>query len=209
MVSSRPRLLVFGIMSKQVAGVILAAGSSSRFGKTKQLLPWKDSTVLNSVIRTAMEIDLAPLIVVLGANANQIEPELPEGCVVVINDAWPEGQGSSVRIGTAQLPEEIDGVLMLLGDQPQVNPHFCESIVRRGLETGKITIPYVNDRRGNPVFFPKKTLKRLTKVTGDKGGRAIFSEFQVELLPWLDEWMAMDIDTPKDYDKLKACYGSE
>jgi molybdenum cofactor cytidylyltransferase len=146
------------------------------------------------------------VIVVIGANADQIEPSLPKECVVVRNDAWPEGQSSSIRIGLAQLSEKIDGVLVLLGDQPQVNPHFCSSIIQKGLECGKITIPYVNDRRANPVFFPKHTLKRLGQVTGDQGGRAIFSEFQVEYLPWLDDCMALDIDTPEDYEKLKACY---
>ena len=193
-------------MSNQVAGIVLAAGGSSRFGSPKQLLPWRGKTVLNSVVSTAFDTGLAPVIVVLGANADQIEPALPKECVVVRNDAWPEGQSSSIRIGLAQLSEEIDGVLILLGDQPQVNPHFCSSIIQKGLECGKITIPYVNDRRANPVFFPKHTLKRLGQVTGDQGGRAIFSEFQVEYLPWLDDCMALDIDTPEDYEKLKACY---
>ena len=193
-------------MSNQVAGIVLAAGGSSRFGSPKQLLPWRGKTVLNSVVSTAFDTGLAPVIVVLGANADQIEPSLPKECVVVRNDAWPEGQSSSIRIGLAQLSEEIDGVLILLGDQPQVNPHFCSSIIQKGLECGKITIPYVNDRRANPVFFPKHTLKRLGQVTGDQGGRAIFSEFQIEYLPWLDDCMALDIDTPEDYEKLKACY---
>lgn len=193
-------------MSNQVAGIVLAAGGSSRFGSPKQLLPWRGTSVLNSVVSTAFDTGLAPVIVVLGANADQIEPSLPKECVVVRNDAWPEGQSSSIRIGLAQLSEEIDGVLILLGDQPQVNPHFCSSIIQKGLECGKITIPYVNDRRANPVFFPKHTLKRLGQVTGDQGGRAIFSEFKVEYLPWLDDCMALDIDTPEDYEKLKACY---
>ena len=193
-------------MSNQVAGIILAAGGSSRFGSLKQLLPWRGTSVLNSVVSTAFDIGLASVIVVLGANADQIEPALPQECVVVRNNAWSEGQSSSIRIGLAQLSDDIDGVLILLGDQPQVNPHFCSSIVQKGLECGKITIPYVNDRRANPVFFPKHTLKRLGQVTGDQGGRAIFSEFQVEYLPWLDDCMALDIDTPEDYEKLKACY---
>ncbi len=196
-------------MSKQVAGIVLAAGSSSRFGSPKQLLPWKETTVLNSVFNTAIETGLSPVIVVLGANADLIEPVLPDGCIVVTNEMWSSGQSSSIRVGLSKLPEEIHGVLVMLGDQPQINQVFCDCIVQRGLESGKITIPYVNDRRANPVFFPKNTLNRLGQVTGDKGGRGIFSEFQVELLPWLDDCMAMDIDSPEDYEKLKACYTSE
>ena len=196
-------------MSKKVAGIILAAGSSSRFGSPKQLLSWRGTTALNSVINTAIETDLAPIIVVLGANADLIKSFVPDNCEVALNEVWSQGQSSSLRVGLAHLPEDIEGVLILLCDQPQVNPHFCDSIVQRGLESGKITIPYVDDRKANPVFFPKQTLKRLGQVKGDQGGRAIFSEFQVELLPWLDDWMAMDIDTPEDYEKLKACYTAE
>ncbi len=196
-------------MSNKVAGIVLAAGGSSRFGAPKQLLPWRNTTVLNSVVCTALETGLAPVVVVLGANADQIEPGLPEGCVVVKNVFWSEGQSTSMKAGLAQLPEDLEGMLILLGDQPQINPLFCESILRKGLETGKITIPYVNDRRANPVYFPRKTFEKLRQVVGDKGGRAIFSEFQVELLPWLDDCMAMDIDNPEDYEKLKSCYGFE
>ena len=193
-------------MNRKVAGIVLAAGGSSRFGSPKQLLPWRKSTVLNSVIDTVRLTGLDPVIVVLGANVETIKPLVPGDCVVVTNPAWAQGQSSSLRLGLAQLPEDVEGVLVMLGDQPQVNPNYCDSIVQKGLDSGRIAIPYVNDRRANLVYFPKSTLKRLSEVTGDQGGRAIFSEFQVELVPWLDDLMALDIDTPEDYERLKACY---
>ena len=196
------------MISKKVAGVILAAGGSSRFGEIKQLLPWKNKNIINTVVETAALADLDPILVVLGANAGLIQASLDNETIqVVTNPDWDKGQSTSLKAGVTAIRHTVDGVLFLLCDQPHLTVNLVNAVVEEGLRSGKVVTPIINDRRANPVYFPASCFPLFETLEGDAGGRQIIPACPHTTLPWLDDWMARDIDTPEDYRALRDHFG--
>lgn len=203
-----------------VAGIILAAGESSRFGKTKQLLDWRGQPFVRAVAQTALEAGLAPVIVVTGANAEQIESAVQDLDITVTkNEEWKSGQGSSIKAGITaitpalttprpplsarEIERRIGGAVFLLADQPQVTISIVRALVEKHAEgLYPIVVPMVIDRRANPVLFDRLTFADLMTLEGDVGGRAIFHKHRVEYLPWHDDRLLLDVDTPEMYQRL-------
>ncbi len=202
-----------------IAGIILAAGESKRFGKPKQLLEWKGQPFVRAVAQTALQAGLSPVIVVTGANAENVEAAL-QGLEVLIvrNDNWHSGQGSSVREGiqailspppslhdTSPQGVNVGGAVFLLADQPQVTGTVIQALKEKHAEgLYPIVAPLVMDRRGNPVLFDRIAFPDLLNIEGDSGGRAIFHKHRVEYLPWHDDSLLLDVDTPEQYERLLA-----
>ena len=196
------------MISKKVAGVILAAGGSSRFGEIKQLLPWKNKNIINTVVETAALAGLDPILVVLGANAGLIQASLDNETIqVVTNPDWDKGQSTSLKAGVTAIRQTVDGVLFLLCDQPHLTVNLVNAVVEEGLRSGKVVTPIIDDRRANPVYFPASCFPLFDSLEGDAGGRQIISACPHTTLPWLDDWMARDIDTPEDYRALRDHFG--
>ena len=196
------------MISKKVAGVILAAGGSSRFGEIKQLLPWKNKNIINTVVETAALADLDPILVVLGANAGLIQASLDNETVqVVTNPDWDKGQSTSLKAGVTAIRHTVDGVLFLLCDQPHLTVNLVNAVVEEGLRSCKVVTPIIDDRRANPVYFPASCFPLFDTLEGDAGGRQIIPACPHTTLPWLDDWMARDIDTPEDYRALRDHFG--
>lgn len=189
-----------------IAGIILAAGESSRFGKPKQLLEWKGQPFVRVVAQTALRAGLSPVIVVTGANAEQVDETIRDlGVRIVRNENWKRGQGSSTRAGVQALPSEAGGAIFLLSDQPQVNTNIIHALREKHADgLYPIVAPMVIDRRGNPVLFDRVTFPDLMTIEGDSGGRAIFHKHRVEYLPWHDASLLLDVDTPEQYQRLIA-----
>src|SRR6185436_1583708 len=180
------------------AGILLAAGGSTRFGKSKQMVDWKGQPFVRAVASKALEVGLSPLMVVVGANAEQVEAAL-EGLDVRIdkNLNWATGQASSIgeaiRIFLATTtadytPERADSAIFLLVDQPQITTSMLHALVEKHAEgLFPIVAPMVIDRRANPVLFDRITFPDLLTLEGDVGGRAILHKHNVEYLPWHDD----------------------
>jgi molybdenum cofactor cytidylyltransferase len=189
---------------EQTAGIILAAGGSSRFGQPKIMLNWGGIPLIRKETETALAAGLNPVIVVLGAVIEPAIASLADLPVkIVINEQWQAGQGQSVGAGTAALPSSVGSVIFLLADQPQVTVEVLQALIRQHQQTlSPILAPIVNGKRLNPVLFDRVTFNDLQQVQGDKGGRSLFTHFDVEFMPWHDSMLALDIDTPEDYQKL-------
>jgi len=192
-----------------IAGVVLAAGKSSRMGRTtKVLLDWQGETFVHKAARTALQAGLSPVVVVTGARARPVKMSVADLAVQVVeNKAWEAGQSTSLISGVKVLPPACGGVIFLLADQPQVTAEVLRALVEQHRGTlAPIIAPMVEDRRANPVLFDRVTFPGLLALTGDTGGRALFSQFPAQWLPWGDAMLLLDVDTHEDLKKLIAAY---
>jgi molybdenum cofactor cytidylyltransferase len=187
-----------------IAGIILAAGEAKRFGQPKQLLDWNGKSLVQHVAETALSAGLSPVMVVTGASAEAVEASIRELPLTIIhNPDWKNGQSTSLQSGLQSLPPKTGAAIFLLADQPQITPTVLRALVERhSADLSPIVAPQVQGQRANPVLFDRVTFPALMSLTGDVGGRAIFSKFPVTYLPWHDENLLADIDTPEDYKRL-------
>lgn len=205
-----------------VAGIILAAGGSSRYGAPKQLLDWKGKSFVRQVAETALRSGLEPVVVVVGFHHADVASTLQDLLVTIIhNPDYAQGQSTSIKAGVAELvwnqgacsrdiggkpPDSIgaSAAVFLLADQPQIPVE----VIRALTETHARSLPAIlaplvlEEKRANPVLFDRVTFPALMNLTGDVGGRAIFDKFKVEYIPWHDDNLLLDVDKPSDYQKL-------
>jgi len=205
-----------------IAGIILAAGESRRYGQPKQLLDWRGEPFVRAVAKTALESGLSPVIVVTGAHASEVSSAINDLPVQIIhNPEWQSGQAFSIRTGLSPHPplrgalpqnqrfwgragEGAGGAIFLLADQPQVTPAILHALVEEHTATlASIIAPLVLDQRANPVLFDCVTFPNLLNLEGDVGGRGIFSKHKVNYLIWHDDALLLDVDTPEHYQRLK------
>jgi len=188
-----------------IAGIILAAGESRRFGKPKQLLDWKGQPFVRAVAQTAIRAGLSPVVVVTGSNAEQVKAIISDLPVTIVhNKNWQGGQSSSIKEGIKAITSsQAGGAIFLLSDQPQVNPAIIHALIEKHAERlYPVVAPMILDRRGNPILFDCVTFSDLMTIEGDTGGRAIFHKHKVEYLPWHDDSLLLDVDTPEQYQRL-------
>jgi len=190
---------------EHTAGIILAAGESTRYGAPKQLLDWKGKPFVRQVAETALHAGLWPVVVVTGSHAAEVESALT-GLPVIIthNSEYKQGQSTSIVKGVLSLPEYTGSAIFLLADQPQIPVEIIRALVEAHINNMQpILAPLVlEERRANPVLFDRVTFADLLELKGDVGGRAIFSNYKVEYIAWHDDRLLLDVDKPEDYQKL-------
>jgi molybdenum cofactor cytidylyltransferase len=195
-----------GMKDLQVAAVVLAAGGSSRMRVPKQLLPVGGQPMVRRAAEAACAAGLAQVVVVVGAHSEAVTQTLAGLAVeVVVNDAWAGGMSSSMQAGLRRLCQDIRAVVVVLADQPALTPDLIQILVTRYQETEALIVaPFHKGRRGNPVLFDRALFPELLEVEGDRGGRQIILRYQdkVERVEVDDSAVLMDIDTPRDYERL-------
>lgn len=195
---------------ERTAGIILAAGTSSRYGQLKQLLDWNGKAFIRHVTETALRSGLEPVVVVTGFRHTDVESHLQDLPVrIVRNPNYAQGQSTSIQAGLQALPENVGSAIFLLADQPQIPVEVIRALVERhATALQPILAPLVlEEKRANPVLFDRVTFPDLMKLTGDVGGRGIFDKHKVSYLPWHDDILIFDVDKPEDYEQLKKLEG--
>lgn len=201
-----------GASTGPIIGVILAAGSSSRLGRPKQLLALGGRPVLAHTLANASAAALDGVFVVLGHEAPTIQARIDFGATrVVINAAYREGQSTSLRAGLAALPPGTDAALFILGDQPLIGPAILDALIAaRRASAAPIVMPTYGGQRGNPVLIASALFPELAQVTGDQGARGVIRAHAaaVHEVPIAGDPPTDDLDTQEDYDRLLARYAA-
>lgn len=186
--------------------LVLAAGSSSRMGRPKQLLPYGSSTLLRHATETALATGFGPVLVVLGAGAEQCRGTL-DGLDVrtVVNAAWAEGMGTSIATGLAELERiapQLDGVLILLHDQPAIPAGRLVELVAARQAADLIVASRYDGVTGVPAWFRRELFEELRRLDGRQGARRLIDAHASRMRPFDLPEAALDLDTPDDYQRL-------
>ena len=195
-------------LEKNFGLVLLAAGKSSRLGQPKQLLSYGDDSLLKHSLRIANTSVAHPVIIVLGAHADNIKRDIGEAdSSLVVNENWEEGMASSIRCGLKALNSidpNAEGVIIMACDQPYVTADLLNNLVSVHQQTQKIivTCSYENTY-GPPSFFHRSLFPELMQLTGDVGARSLVQRHpdEVEMIPFPTGMI--DIDTAADYENLR------
>lgn len=183
--------------------IILAAGSSRRMKTQKLLLPYRESTIIGTVITNVLHSKVDSTLVVLGADRDKVLKtisELPvEWCY---NTDHEEGMLSSVICGFRALPENTRVVLVFPGDQPGISPEVIDRLIDvfHGSSKG-IVIPIYRNRRGHPLLVDMKYRSEIEKLDPERGLRSLMELFPGDILEKEvdDPGILLDIDTREDY----------
>lgn len=189
-----------------VGVAILAAGSSSRLGRPKQLVELEEKTLLQHTIDQLSKVPLRTKWLILGANALEIVPLTNLGDFIpIVNEHWQEGIASSIRAATQEATSnpEINHLLVLVSDQPFLSTELIENLLLKHSKDREITASAYADQVGVPAIFSRKYFGDLLELEGDKGAKRIIQKHlsKTALISFRNG--EIDIDTEEDIDKLK------
>ncbi|MEZ7981269.1 MAG: nucleotidyltransferase family protein [Myxococcota bacterium] len=190
----------------KIVGLILAAGASRRMGpeRNKLILRIGDRPLLRRVVDVFRDAEVAPLFVVLGHQADAVEPTLGGGIDVIRHEDWAQGMGSSIARGVSSIEaaHHPDAFLLCVGDLPGLRASAVRSVrdvfVREG-NADSIVVPTFEGSEGHPVLFGRSHAKTLAALQGDLGARKILeaNASSVIRVPVADDGILRDVDTPE------------
>ncbi|MFE1746883.1 NTP transferase domain-containing protein [Coleofasciculus sp. H7-2] len=200
-------------MNAPVVGlIVLAAGASTRMGTPKQLLLYQGRSFLRHTAEIAIASICQPIVVVLGANAERMKPEVNLLPVQIVeNPQWAEGMSSSIRVGIealANLNQNLEAVAIALCDQPFISSQLLNQIVEAyHLTRQPIIASEYAGSLGVPALFSRTLFPELMSLKTTVGAKQIIKKYSSEVfrLPFPEG--VIDIDTPKDYQKFQAIAG--
>ena len=196
------------LASERLAVIILAAGEASRMGRPKQLLPWKNTTLLGNAINLAKSLT-PDVLIVLGAHADQIKQH-GLNTDFVTNEDWQSGMGSSLAYGVKQCTDRYEPahILVMVVDQPLLGiEHYKHLWTLQLLSTNKIIASSYAKGAGVPAIFPKQFFESLMTLNADFGARKLMKAHKHSLVTVENKGETLDLDTPPDYESAFSRWG--
>jgi molybdenum cofactor cytidylyltransferase len=190
----------------RVAGVVLAAGSSSRLGTNKLLIDVGGEAIVRRAARRALEAGLAPVIVVLGFEADRVAEALQElDVVLVVNPDHARGMHSSMQAGIARIPPDCEAAVVILADMPLVTSAMSAGLVAR-FRSGPepLVLSLYGNVQAPPTLYARALFSALG-AAGKEGGRLVVREHREEAaaMEWPSALLA-DLDRPEDVERLRS-----
>ena len=212
-IPSRPQLRAGASAAPKaprIAALILAAGQSRRMGVTNKLLAEIDGkAMLARVVEAAKASQVEYLLAVTGHEADTVAAALTSYDVPTVhNPAFADGLSTSLHTGVDALPDNLDGVIVLLGDMPRIAPSHINRLIAayNPVEGRAICVPTYQGKRGNPVLFGAQFFAEMTQVGGDSGAKHLIAENEDELVEVAmeDDAIFLDVDTPDALTAIRA-----
>lgn len=193
-------------VAQRVTAVILAAGTASRMGRTKQLLPWGDTTVLGQTIRSAAASLASAVWVVTGHAAEEVAAMARSAAARPLhNPDYATGEMiSSLQTAVAQLPDDVAAVVVMLADQPMVATAVVDRLIAAFWQgQGDIVAPVFEGKRGNPVLIGRRHFAELLALPPGSAPRDLLRRHPVALVPVDSDSVLRDLDDPQSYASEK------
>jgi molybdenum cofactor cytidylyltransferase len=189
----------------RLAALVLAAGGSSRLGRPKQLLPYRDGVLLDAVLDLARGVPFAQRILALGGSADDVLATVDtSGFDVVINDEYTTGCSSSIARALTAIHDDVEGFVLLLGDQPEVRPDVVGAVVA-GRGNAPIAVTRYDDGIGHPFVLSRTTFPALAALHGDRGVWKLVDRLGSAVAHVrVSGHVPRDVDTEEDYRALLA-----
>ncbi|HJT74794.1 MAG TPA: nucleotidyltransferase family protein [Chitinophaga sp.] len=192
---------------ENVGILILGAGNSSRLGQPKQLLEFQGKPLICRMVDEASGTASGPVMIVAGASAVEVKCKLQgTPALIVMNDNWVEGMGSSIATGIKALMEQfpdLEGVIIMVCDQPYVTSVLLRQLIEQHIITRKGIIASTYDNTaGTPVLFHNRYFRALSGLTGQQGAKKILQQSTDDLALVPFPLGVLDIDTAEDYQRL-------
>jgi molybdenum cofactor cytidylyltransferase len=191
-----------------IAAVILAAGQSSRFGKLKQLIPFRGKTLLRGIMDAAAEANCSPIAVVLGSGREQIKNDLEKTNVLIVeNRSWQQGVGTSIRAGVQHVIDrkrDVDAIVLLVCDQPFVDGRVIKKLIALPEKTRRpIIASSYGGTLGVPALFSPCCFHELLAINDTSGAKSVIVRNRQRVTEVIFPEGNIDIDTAEDYKRLK------
>ncbi|HET9181619.1 MAG TPA: nucleotidyltransferase family protein [Candidatus Angelobacter sp.] len=196
-------------LAPSFAGVILAAGASSRMGRDKALLPWQGGTFLSAAIQ-ALQRETDFVIVIAGQNASTLEPVIYANAAFLVVNPHPElGQMSSLQRGLEEvLNRGRDAAVITLVDRPAPSPQTIRRIKEAFLAAGDnfwAAVPDYSGKHGHPIVVSREMIEAFLRVPATSSARDVEHAHQQHMLYVSvdDPMVAINVNTEEDYEKLR------